>query len=241
MSVLKETPTRARDSKTRTFLKRLLKPLKGFRRFAGTPLLRARAIMGLNMHDVGAVRLHLGHDDAFSKAEYLQRVPYTERELEWAVKNGLVLTIVSASMRRIARVAGREVQITKEIAAMPHIAGRSPRHPQWCLVSRLPQEKVETRSLGLSEKEKKRRLQLAPAAVALTTLYLDCAIYGIVPKGLYLTANPFGEDEGDFTRRILVGGSIRADSLAFINVVTGRSEATHAPVMMLKPHKILLP
>ncbi len=238
MADVQETKVRSADSKTRAFFARILSPFSRFRRFAGIPLDRARAIMGLQIHDIGAVRLYLNHDTLFADTEHLQRVPYTERELFWAVKNGFVLTIVSASMRRIARVAGSEVLISREIMATPHIVAQHPRHAQWRLVSRSPQRAIETKSLGLSKQEEKRRLGLAPAALALTAAYLDYAIYRLVPRGLYLTATSL-EEGGDFSRRILVGGSMRHDLRSTIHVVAGR-EAGHLPVLTLKPHKIML-
>ncbi len=243
MTLVKEVPPTVKDGRTHAFFARILKQFTRFRRFNGTPVERARVLMGPDqIHDVNVVRLYLHHPEGFLENEYLKRVPYTEHELRWAARNGFVLTIVSGSMKRIAHLAGKDVMIAKEVISVPHIAGVSPKHPQWRLVSR-GSRYVETKTLGLPERELNRRLAVASALYALTVAYLDFATYQrATSDSLHLTATSVGEHTGDYSRKVMVGGSWRASSQSPVNVFTELVDANnrHSAVLVLRPRRIPL-
>jgi hypothetical protein len=230
----------APDSKTREFFGKILRWLPAFKRFAGTSLEKASAIKGLVIHDIESVCVFMGYNtQAFmEKNHHLTRVPYTEYELTWAARNGFVLTLVSASIRHIARAAGNEVSIPRDLMLVAHIVGVAPKHPQWCLVSRLSQTRVDSKSLKLPKREKDRRLTLAPALTALTAAYLDYSKFRFMPSALGLTASAAGEREGDFSRRILVGRPTQANSFARVATAVVRDGSTYPAILMLKPRKL---
>lgn len=238
MSVTKETSSQ-NDSRFRAFVARVTKP---FRKFTGTPLGEARAIMGGQMHDLAVARFHLGLPETFfMQHKHLQRVPYTAHELTWAVKNGFVLTPFVASARRIGQVGREDIGITHTLwFNCPDFMKRSPRQGQWWLVQRDSVRMCDVATLKLKQAEQRRRLIAAPAPIALSMAFLDHMVHDIVPKVHRLTSSSVTERDGSFYRMVTVGPEM-SNRGKVIGATLTRSDSTLQPVMALKPHHVFHP
>jgi hypothetical protein len=224
-------------SRLKAFVAKVTRP---FRRFSGTPFHVAEQIMGPGMmHQLHDVCTHLGHSEEFLRQHgHLARVPYTERELRWASENGVILTLHSIGVRRLARIM-RKMEASDELLHTCRDADiASPRHPYWRLVLRPSLHGGEIQTLRNQPKDIKKRQEVAPLGVAVTAMYLDRAIYGRKPDGLRRTASTILH-MGATEQWLLVGSDHRASRMNSLCVVAGRSDATrYLPVVMWRPHPV---
>lgn len=227
------------DSRFRAFVVRVTKP---FKKFTGTPLGEARAIMGPHMHELPVVRLHLDLAPTFfEQHKHLQRVPYTAHELAWAAENGFVLTPCVASARRIGHVGRECIGVTHTLwHNCPDFMKRAPRQGQWWLVQRDSVRSYDTASLKMKQAEQRRRLVTAPAHLALSMAFLDHVVHGIAPRAPRLTSSSVTEGNGSFYRMVTVGPEM-AHRGKVIGATLARIDTTLQPVPALKPHHVFHP
>lgn len=225
------------ESRLRAFIAKVTKPL---RRFTGTPLHEAERIMGASMmHKVRDVSSAFDHPwDFLKQNEHLLKVPYTVSELEWAAQSGVVLSLHSVGVRRLARIMGK-MDVSAELLHLCRENDiKSPRHPYWRLVLRPVLRGAEIHTVRNQPEKMRRRQVTAPLGVAASTMCLDFAMHGLLPDGLRLTGTTVPQF-GTAEHCILVGNGGHRTSVRPLRVVTGRSDASHYPPMMMwKPHPI---
>jgi hypothetical protein len=220
---------------------RIARPFGGAQApFMGTPLPEALEIMGRKVHGIEDVRLALSHDFEFADVNrHLTVVPYTRGELEWAVKNSVVLTIMSRSIQRLLSLSQGAIGFPEEVRRGCESQLRKyPTRAAWFLVMRVSTEHGECQALKGQPEHMKERSFIPPLNLAISTAILDCRIHGRRPpmnSGPRLTGTTY-ESRGRLERRyvLLEGGSVGTYP---IQVVTSASPG-HPALVAWKPHEI---
>jgi hypothetical protein len=206
--------------------------------FGGTPLARAREIMGTNLiHDVEAVSKCLDVRELIEcHRAYVEMVPYTEDELMWAAEHGFVLTLYTSTVRSLER---RGVEVASMVAEECHeLLSRRPRHPQWVLVLRPTLRGKEIAFLRKLPKKLKGRIDFAKLPLAVSTLFLDFKIHGIIPAEPRLTPSTIIDPLGTVRCRVVLGPNSDPKATTPIFVGASRPHMDYPFVTILKPHKI---
>jgi hypothetical protein len=206
MYLLKNGPVAANDPGFWAFMARINGP---FRRFGGTPLVKAEAIMGkYGMHRINDVAFALGHGPGFMESNlHLFRVPYTDEELRWGSQNNCVLTPLTLgieALQVLVNKTGGRVNLPKE---MENRYEKDEDQVVWRLVLRPSAASRENESLRHQPRSmrKKNRLHILDLRLALSAAYLDFRIHGLAPRGNRLTASIIRKPSGAVEKRILVG------------------------------------
>ncbi len=226
----------ANDTGFRAFIARMPVP---FRRFSGTPLAKAEAIMGkYNMHTIADVCIALGHDADFrTQNGHLMLVPYTVAELEWAVHHDVVLTLHTRSIQAVVRYARGNADVPSEVTnGCDEEVRRAPYRAEWRLMLRTSVVWREEDILRLQPRSLRKRAFVPELGLAFSAAVLDSSIHCKTPKGTRLTASTLKNEDGTVRRRILIGGSFSSGPA--VRAVTAHGHAEYPPAIVWKPCRI---